>query len=113
WIECINFKDLTMLKTCEGLAVKNSISENLNAEWDIWFCEHEGKKYTIKLYNDKISPVEIALYDLSGKKIKAENFQLNEGENALSYEMPMTTSGNYILVVKSSERMKSFKLLLK
>jgi endonuclease I len=113
WIECIDFKNLTMLKTCEGLVVKNSISENLNSEWDIWFYEHELKKYTIKLYNDKISPIEIALYDLSGKKVKSENFQLNEGENALFYEMPVISSGNYILVVKSSERMKSFKLLLK
>lgn len=113
WIECINFKDITMLKTCEGLVVKNSISENLNSEWDIWFYEHELKKYIIKLYNDKISPIEIALYDLSGKKVKSENFQLNEGENALFYEMPLIPSGNYILVVKSSERMKSFRLLLK
>ena len=112
WIECIHFKDLTMLKTCQGLEIKNSISESRANEWDVWYYKTEEGKYCIKLYNDKISVIEISVYNLNGKQIKSEKSRINEGENALPLDLTRIPKGHYILNIKSTEREKSFKLLL-
>lgn len=112
WIECINFKDLTMLKTCQGLEIKNSISESSASDWDVWYYKTDEGKYCIKLYNDKISNIEISLYDLNGKLIMSEKSRINEGENALPLDITGISNGQYILNIKSTERVKSFKLLL-
>ena len=101
-----------MLKTCQGLEIKNSISESRANEWDVWYYKTEEGKYTIKLYNDKISALEIILYDLKGKQVKSEKSRINEGENALSLDLSAFLKGHYILNIKSTEREKSFKLLL-
>jgi endonuclease I len=112
WIECINFKDLTMLKSCQGLEIKNSISESTAAAWDVWYYKTEDDKYAVKLYNDKISPLEIRVYDLNGKLKLSENYKVNEGENALPLDLTGFSNGYYILNIKSTEREKSFRLLL-
>lgn len=112
WIECINFKDLTMLKTCQGLVVKNSITNSISSEWDVWYYKTEEGKFSLKLYNDKISLVEISIYNLNGKQIKSEKYRINEGENALPLDLIGISKGQYVLNIKSTEREKSFKLLL-
>ena len=101
-----------MLKTCQGLEIKNSISESRANEWDVWYYKTEEGKYCIKLYNDKISVIEISIYKLNGKQIKSEKSWINEGENSLPLDLTGIPKGHYILNIKSTEREKSFKLLL-
>ncbi|MBL7789925.1 MAG: endonuclease [Chitinophagales bacterium] len=112
WIECINFKDLSILKTCQGLEFKNSINSPSNSSWDVWYYKIVEGKYAIKLYHDKISTLNIYIYDLNGKLVKQENTLINEGENALPLELHGISKGQYILNIKSTERNKSFRLLL-
>lgn len=112
WIECINFKDLSMLKTCQGLEVKSSINEMNTSEWDVWYYKLADGQYTVKLYNDKIEPVEIIIYDLAGKRSKYQNTRVNEGENVLPLDLVDVPKGHYILNIKSTKRAKSFKLLI-
>jgi endonuclease I len=112
WVDCFDFNDLRQLKTCEGLTIKNSIAENKNSDWDVWYYKTEEGKYCIKLYHDKISNIEIGVYDLNGKQIISEKSRINEGENALPLNLTGISKGQYILNIKSTERVKSFKLLL-
>lgn len=115
WVDCIDFDDIRLLKTCEGLVVtnpNNNLTANEKNEWDVWYYNHENKKYTIKLYYDKISPLEINLFNLNGQLVRLEKTRVNEGENALLYDLSDLSDGHYILELKTNERAKSFKLLV-
>lgn len=115
WIDCIDFNDIRLLKACEGLVVNNSnnaLSANEKNNWDVWYYQHEPKKYTIKLYYDKISTLEISLYDLKGQRVHQEKTTVNEGENAILYDLSNIVAGNYILELKTCERRKSIRLFI-
>lgn len=115
WVDCIDFDDIRLLKTCEGLVVtnpNNNLTANEKNEWDVWYYNHENKKYSIKLFYDKISPLEINLYNLNGQLVKQEKTNVNEGENALLFDLSDLSIGQYILELKTNERAKSLKLLV-
>jgi len=116
WVDCIDLDDLRLLKTCEGLVVTNpinSLSTAKNTDWDVWYYEHAYKKYTIKLYQDKISPLEIVLYNINGQVIKHEHTRINEGENVIFFDLSNLSNGNYLVMLKSTERAKTLRLLVK
>ncbi len=54
----------------------------------------------------------ISIYDISGREMVDQNFQLKEGKNQFSFETVSWTRGLYMVIVKSGGEMFTEKLLL-
>ena len=52
------------------------------------------------------------LYDLKGQRVHQEKTTVNEGENAILYDLTNIGAGNYILELKTCERRKSIRLFI-
>ncbi len=116
---CLNYYGLSsgnVLWTCnESAKMDEEVSSNLIAENKIKIYPNplsNQTKIEVDLLED--SPVNISIYDLSGKEVKQvmSNTNLTKGEHTFNVDATDLKSGTYLCNVKSKEGIQSKKIII-
>ncbi len=110
WVDCINFEDISQLKSCEGLTIGANFISQINTPWDIWYYPYSSENYVLKYYLQNIAPIDIHLFDLNGRLISHQKSVGNSGENSSWIDVSMLPKGNYIIHILSRNLSKSTML---
>lgn len=100
WINCVNFKDVTQLKTCAGLSASLSV---LYPTWDVIYSFVENDKLNIKF--NLLSPdnVSFNIVDLQGRVLYSDVKHCNSGENSLVIDLKENSASIYFIQLNAKD----------
>lgn len=99
WVDCVNFRDVTQLKTCQGLSSSLSV---LYPTWDVIYQYIDDSKLYIKFNMNKMEDVSINIVDLQGKIIYSKSIPCNVGDNSFIFDLSLNSNSIYFMQLNSS-----------